>query len=48
MPVYDEDSKGSKEFGGSALTTAPKTPWEGKMGRTLLPYSHVLESERDR
>jgi hypothetical protein len=22
--------------------------WEGKMGRTVMPYSHVMESERER
>ena len=47
MPLYDGDSNSSKEFGGSALTAAPKHLGRGSR-RTLLPYSHVLESERDR
>jgi hypothetical protein len=37
-----------KDLGATILVIAPLPVWERKMGRTLLPFSHVLESEREK
>ena len=36
-----------KNFGGTPVV-APLPSWKGKMGRTVLPYSQVMESEAER
>jgi hypothetical protein len=45
---YDEYPKNSKEFWGHHPEDCPQTHGEGKMGRTVMPYSHVMEAERER
>ena len=46
---YDEYSWGSgKLWEGTPVGAPQNRPWEGKMGRTVMPYSHVMESERER
>jgi hypothetical protein len=38
----------SSEKIGASPDNCPLTVWEEKMGRTVMPYSHVLESKRER
>ena len=37
----------NEEFGGTSLL-GPMKVWEGKMGRTVLAFSQVMEAERER
>ncbi len=39
---------GSQEDLGGGTSKLIANIWEGKMGRTVMPYSHVMESERER
>ncbi len=43
MSIFD-----SHEELGSKTSKLIANVWEGKMGRTVMPYSHVMESERER
>jgi hypothetical protein len=42
MSILDSN----EDLGGTTLLLPHA--WEGKMGRTVMPYSQVMESERER
>ena len=45
---HDEYSEVSKEIWGLDPENGILNVWEGKMGRTVMPYSQVMEFERER
>jgi hypothetical protein len=43
MSIMDSN----QDLGGTTLLL-PLNVWEGEMGRTVMPYSQVMEAERER